>query len=152
MTQRNQRISQPQFGADQFKTHKRSATISTTLSDMFGGPSFSQRGDEEMSSTRSGSDKITIITQSFPERESSEWNSESEANWTVLDAADNTSGKRYIQKHEVKQEKNEEEVEGKHQSIWNSQKQPKDQQEGGFSNVLQKHLSTYVRDALNYHS
>ena len=95
---------QMQFG-DQFKTHKRSATIST-MSDILGAPSFSQRDDEEMSSITSGSDRLTTVTQGVPERESSEWNSESEANWTVMDAYSNVSGKRYVQE---RQEKNEEE-------------------------------------------
>ena len=34
----------------------------------------------------------TAGTQSYPEVESSEWNSESEANWTVVDACSNMSG------------------------------------------------------------
>ena len=107
--------------------HKRSATISTTISDTLGGFSYSLAEDDEDSSMTSylesgGTTRRTTTagTQSCPGVESSEWNSESEANWTVADACSNLSGgkrhsriKQTMRDEECEEREKEEGEEGK---------------------------------------
>ena len=80
-------------------SHKRSATIST-MSDVFGAPSYSQRSDEASSNMSLESEKRTTVTQSVVDRGSSEWNSESEAGWTVMDASSDVVAKQFLKEQQ----------------------------------------------------
>ena len=70
------------------------------MSDVFGAPSYSQRSDEASSNMSLESEKRTTVTQSVVDRGSSEWNSESEAGWTVMDASSDVVAKQFLKEQQ----------------------------------------------------